>query len=369
LLDDTEATEAPSNILSKLLYGPRIQVSAITSECLELLRYHKRHQFKIKEDSDLSGKLSAVKVFVEQWSAAQLAVSNASLSCSSASNIYRLNHVLNSRVPSISVSDPAVGSFLSKWSVKNITQSDVEDEEALQMGIQASMTEDTALESELAIIDNAVTYRLSRWMSSFPENLDHVQWPTSFTTEEKKKMRNFVRDFLNKNTEMWAEERSKEELASDVAEMRSDENFTEFPVTKGKAASIIQQVLKDLRSTKHRNESRSKSRSKSRDQGNESDGIVLQGTDERGQKRRRDADVAGDDHSDGAESVKQRKRPQTESMRGRTRRRSSPLKRQLRRRATEDEMLEDEILKDAPDDFQFMVLDDSGDEDYVFEEE
>jgi hypothetical protein len=367
--------KTPSNILSKLLLPPSTRVSRITSECLETLKYHKRNEFKVKNTLDLSEELSAVKVFVEQWSTAQLAVSKAGLSTSSASNLYQMNAMLNSRVPSMSVSSPAIASFLFKWGVKNVTQSEGDDDAALQMAIQASLmqtgteasaTDDTALESELAIIDNAITYRRSRWMSSFPENLDDVQWPTSFTTDEKKQMRDFVRDFLSDNPEMWTEDRSKEDLASDVAEIRSSDNFAEFPVEKGKVASIIQQVLKDVRNTKARSESRSKSRSKSRSERSESGGAFDTQIEDRGQKRRRDSEEGGDE--DGAESSDQPKRSRTEPVRGRTRRRAgSPLKRTLARRTTEEEEEEEEeeMLLDGPAGDRNIDPDDSEDEDFV----
>jgi hypothetical protein len=365
-----DAVKTPTNILSNLLLQSKTCVSAITSECLELLQYHKRGQFKGKITSDLSDELSAVKIFVEQWCAAQLAVSNAGLTSSSASNLYRLNGMLNSRVASISVSNPTVGSFLSKWGVKNVIQSEVDDEAALRMGIQASLTDDAALDTELAVIDNAVTYRLSRWMASFPENLEDIQWPTSFTTDERKEMRNYVRDFLDKNKEMWAEDRSREDQASDVAELRNDDNFTQFPVTKGKAASVIQQVLKDVRNTKHRSETRSQSRSTIRSQRSESSSMESQSTAGRGQKRRRVSDAEEHDYSDGAESNDQLKRSRTEPMRGRTRRRGSPLKNQLTRKATEEDMLEDEMLHDDPvGSWNMDHGDRDDDDDYVLEEE
>jgi hypothetical protein len=368
----------PTNVLSKLLLPPRVRISAITSECLELLKYRKRGEFEAKKDTlDLSDELSAVKVFVEQWSTVQLALSKAGLSNNRATNLYQLNDMLNTRVPSICVSNPAVGSFLSKWGVKNITQSVDDDEAALQMGIQASVmqmgihasaTDDTALESELeselAVVDNAIAYRLSRWMSSFPENPDDVQWPTSFTNAEKKEMRDFVRAFLGDDTEMWSEDRTSEELASDVAEIRNSDDFAEFPVEKGKAASIIQQVLKDVRNTKARSESRSKSRSKSRSERSQSGDAVDTQTDEhkRSQKRRRDSE--DEDDSDGEESGDQRKRSRTEPTRGRTRRRAgSPLKRQLARTTTE----EDEMLMDDHVGGQNMTLDED-DEDFVPED-
>jgi hypothetical protein len=370
---EEEVVETPSNILSQLLFPPRTRISAITAECLEILKYHKRREFKVSETLDLSDELSAVKVFVEQWSAAQVTLSKDGLSSSRASNLYRLKATLNSRVPSISVSNAAVGSFLSKWGVNNVTQSEGDDEAALQMAIQASLMQtgtgasaidDTALELELAVIDTATTYRLSRWTSSFPENPDDVQWPTSFTTDEKKQMRDFVRDFLGDSPDMWTEDRSREDLASDVAEIRSSDDFAEFPVEKGKAASILQQVLKDVRNTKARSESRSTSRSQSRSERSESSDVVDTQTERRRQKRRRDSGE-GDDE-DGAGSSEQTKRSRTEPMRGRTRRRAgSPLKRQLTRRTTEeDEMLFDNTVADRHAD-----LDDEDDEDFLPEEE
>jgi hypothetical protein len=365
-----EAVKTPSSILSNLLLQSKTCISALTSECLELLQYHKSGQFMEKSTSDLSGELSAVKIFVEQWCAAQLAVSNAGLTSSIASNLYRLSETLNSRVSSINVFNPTVGSFLSKWGVKNVIKCELDDGAASRMGIQAFLTDDAALESELAVIDDAVNYRLSRWMASFPVDLEDIQWPTSFTAEEKKEMRNYVRDFLDKNKEMWAEDRSREDQATDVAELRNDDNFTKFPVTKGKAASVIQQVLKDVRNTKHRSETRSQSRSTIRSERSESSSSIhSQSTAGRGQKRRRVSDEEEHDDSDGPESNNQGRRSRKEPMRGRTRRRGSPLKYQLTRKATEEEMLEDEMLHDGPFGGQDMDHGDrDDDDDYILEE-
>jgi hypothetical protein len=163
---------------------------------------------------------------------------------------------------------------------------------------------------------------------------------------------------------MWSEDRTSEELASDVAEIRNSDDFAEFPVEKGKAASIIQQVLKDVRNTKARSESRSKSRSKSRSERSQSGDAVDTQTDghKRSQKRRRDSE--DEDDSDGEESGDQRKRSRTEPTRGRTRRRAgSPLKRQLARTTTE----EDEMLMDDHVGGQNMTLDED-DEDFVPED-
>lgn len=260
----------PSGILAKLLHPNDALVSKATLDCLEMLQYHKKNSFLLKDESqDLSAALSTVRHLVGQWQMAQREVS---LTSNPARNLFEFQSNIKSRV-SLSTSIPAVKLLFTRWGIRNVrsrsntpAQPSIEDVGTTSTNLPVSNDAIAELEKEVDIIHNAMMYRHSKWMSTFPdEDPLNVQWPTSFTPEERKSMREFLRNQMN--AEMWAESRSREDIHEDVAAIKESESFRDFPVPRGKAAMIICQILMDVRKRKSRADSCSQSRSQSESHG------------------------------------------------------------------------------------------------------
>ncbi|OAG05099.1 uncharacterized protein CC84DRAFT_827420 [Paraphaeosphaeria sporulosa] len=247
-----------AGILSVLLFPHATKISAATASCLTLLEYGKKGEFKLKDTTeDLSSFLIDVKIFVENWVGAQREVTPAT-SSNIARNIYELEAQLSKRL-SLSPVDPDIVGLLTRWGLRDVEPAISPPNYDEVSTTQKPREQLTALRKELHIVENAMRFRLSRWLTSFPgESVDQVSWPTSFSIEEKNAMREFIRRQMS--VEMWIEERSNEDIAIDVTEIRNSEEFEKFPVVKGKAASIVTQILKELRNTKTRSESRSENR-------------------------------------------------------------------------------------------------------------
>lgn len=135
---------------------------------------------------------------------------------------------------------------------------------------------------------------------------------------------------MDRNPEMWAHRRSKKDLIEDVEDMRESAQLIDSPVLNGAIATIIHQVVSELRNDRTRSESRSQIRRESRRQARVSpspsrsaSGIRASASPDVKRKR------IGNDFVGGDEGDFSMKRPDL--------RQSSPLKKHVMIQDTKDE--------------------------------
>jgi hypothetical protein len=215
-------------LLSRLLAPADMKVSNITLQCLLNLHYPPSKGYRKKPiEKDLSEVLRPLKLFTI---AVLKCIKNVRVSSGHAENMTMFMKLLQSRLPSVSATEPGpLFSFFRTWGIEVYSQNSLfeeggqEHEAQVALALQASVVtaeteagaraahvsggirtadqdDDAAAErekdilAELAEYHNALCNRFARWAN---ENaLLDALFPTSFTTEERKALKDFVRGHM-----------------------------------------------------------------------------------------------------------------------------------------------------------------------------
>jgi hypothetical protein len=97
---------------------------------------------------------------------------------------------------------------------------------------------------ELDVIACAIQHLLTRWATTFPQRtLADQLWPSTFSTEERKSIRDYVAEYIV-NHKLDSAEVSEEAQMVAVKDMQQDDNF---PIDMARTASVIQAVFLETR--------------------------------------------------------------------------------------------------------------------------
>jgi hypothetical protein len=208
-------------LLDRLLFPAKHKVSKVTLDCLKRLRYTPAAQFCQKAAAkDVSETLEPVELFVD--------ILTKSLKQVNMTSEMGQNEAALAVLPEIREPSELTG-FFNDWNIKIILfEPEGADFNAhLATALEASKTtaqagttqrqsksgtylqqekdneaeeEPKAFLQELDVISCAIQYRLTRWATTFPQRtLADQLWPSTFSTEDRKTLRNYVAKYVDDN--------------------------------------------------------------------------------------------------------------------------------------------------------------------------
>lgn len=122
-------------------------------------------------------------------------------------------------------------------------QREMDDEERESQLVEAEERR-KALLQELDVLNNAIQHRLVRWAASLPERaLADQLWPQTYSTDEKKAIRGYFKEYVREHG-LLESELDEQELVDVIDAIKEDDAF---PVELARSASVIQAVLLEFR--------------------------------------------------------------------------------------------------------------------------
>jgi hypothetical protein len=282
--DDQANHDQVTAAFANLWLHRKARVSRVTRELLKGLKYPRK--FRAKEEDDISGDLEPVRAFIEHN--LKPALRGIVLHSNPAVSLEQLRLAILEKTPTITVPravHKAYEPLLTSWGIKTntaeLTRAAAEEDNDMAMAVQASMAtawvereqvneSETAqvelIREELVCIQKAVEYRISLWIKDTPAPAaEDAEWPEDFSSSKRKDLRSFVREYLDKNQEYWAESLTKEQQ-EDAMEELMDVDIENFPVPKGRSKTVLRAVFNEVRTTQFQQDKRSRSRSQSQSQ-------------------------------------------------------------------------------------------------------
>ncbi|RYN41212.1 hypothetical protein AA0112_g2300 [Alternaria arborescens] len=260
-------------MLSRLIAPTKLHVSAVTLACVEKLRYTPGENFRTKpRGKDLSDTLLPIQRFVDVL---LREMKHVRLTSEAGENESALRSYVKQTLPRIEA-PVELAQFFAAWDISIKTNNspsppayDTEYDAQMEMALHASRAtalaesqqrdmDDNereeqlheaeehrkALLQELDVVNNAIQHRLVRWSTTLPHRaLADQLWPSTYSTVEKKAIRNYVTEYLTEHDLLEGEVDEQDKLNA-IKEMQNDDAF---PVELARSAAIIQAVFLESR--------------------------------------------------------------------------------------------------------------------------
>jgi hypothetical protein len=277
-------------LLERLFIKKKTSVSQVILDAVHKLQYTPGKGFRRKsQNKDLSDLLAPVGLFTDTF----LRVLDSMVLTPKASrNLVSVRINMVKQMPKISA-DSQLVSFFAAWGIEAFSGSkspsprgDNIEELELQRALQASVVsavEDAArreaeeddmlldepedpntaaaaaqaeaekfrkaILQELDIVNSALMHRLTRWSREFPKpKPEDMHWPNSFDHDERKKIKSFIRHYLDEH-DMWVRDIDSGEQSEAIDEMKE---HADFPLEHARITAVIQLCFLELRKDRKR---------------------------------------------------------------------------------------------------------------------